>query len=166
MNPADEIVTIVDRNNRVTGSISRRQMRAGNLPHRAAYILVFNSSGELFVQKRTMNKDVFPGCFDIAAGGVVLAGESYEKAAKRELAEELGIRDTDLTAHFTFAYEDDHNMVWGKVFSCIYDGRLSLQADEVADGFFARPAEVLALSNTHPFTPDGIYVLKRYLGAG
>ena len=47
------------------------------LPHRSTYVLVFNSQGDLYVQKRTLTKDVFPGYFDVAAGGVVLAGETY-----------------------------------------------------------------------------------------
>ncbi|NIR17298.1 MAG: NUDIX domain-containing protein, partial [Desulfobacterales bacterium] len=70
------------------------------LPHRATYILVFNSGGELYVQKRTQTKDVFPGYYDVAAGGVVLAGESYEEGAVRELLEELGIRGTPLEELF------------------------------------------------------------------
>jgi isopentenyldiphosphate isomerase len=76
MLPADEIVTIVDAHNNVVGSAPRWEMRAKRLPHRSTYILVFNSQGELFVQKRTMTKDVFPGYYDPATGGVVLAGES------------------------------------------------------------------------------------------
>lgn len=163
MNPEDEIVLIVDKDNKETGSAPRREMRARALPHRACYILVFNSSGKLFIQKRTMNKDIYPGYFDVAAGGVVLAGESYEEAAKRELEEELGIRDTVLTSHFTFFYEEDANQVWGRVYTCIYDRGLTLQAEEVESGFFADPEEIIALSRKESFTPDGLYVLKRYL---
>ena len=163
MNPKDEIVLIVDKDNKVTGSTPRHQMRASGLPHRATYILVFNSLGELFVQKRTMTKDIYPGYYDVAAGGVVLAGEHYDESAKRELAEELGIKETDLTSHFTFFYQEDKNRVWGRVYSCIYDGELILQAEEVESGYFMSPLEVLALSKKEPFTRDGIYVLKRYL---
>ena len=96
MDPGEEIVTIVDDQNRVIGSTFRRDMRAQKLPHRATYVLVFNSSGELFVQKRTTNKDVFPGYYDPAAGGVVLAGESYLEAAMRELEEEIGTRNVEI----------------------------------------------------------------------
>jgi len=163
MNPKDEIVLIVDKDNKVTGSAPRHQMRASGLPHRATYILVFNSLGELFVQKRTMTKDIYPGYYDVAAGGVVLAGERYDESAKRELAEELGIKETDLTSHFTFFYQEDKNRVWGRVYSCIYDGELTLQAEEVESGYFMPPQEVLALSKKKRFTKDGIYVLERYL---
>ena len=164
MNPQDEIVQIVDRQNRETGRAPRQEMRARGLPHRAAYILVFNRRGELFVQKRTPTKDIYPGYYDVAAGGVVLAGESYAEAAARELEEELGIRETALAAHFTFFHEDARNQVWGRVFSCTYDGKPILQAEEVESGFFIVPDKVVALSHEQPFTPDGIYVLQRYLG--
>lgn len=159
----DETVLIVDAANNEIGSAPRHEMRSKGLAHRAAYILVFNSRGELFVQKRTMTKDIYPGYFDIAAGGVVLAGESYDESAERELAEELGIRDASLTRHFTFKHQDDNNTVWGRVYSCVYDGELILQEEEVESGFFAAPEEILALSEKKPFTPDGLYVLKRYL---
>jgi isopentenyldiphosphate isomerase len=159
----DEIVLIVDKDNNETGSAPRHEMRTKGLPHRATYILVFNSSNELFVQKRTMSKDIYPGYYDIAAGGVVLAGESYEESALREVAEELGIQDTSLIPHFTFFYGDGTNQVWGRVYSCVYDGEVTLQAEEVERGFFSSPEKVLALSEKEPFTPDGLYVLKRYL---
>ena len=58
----DEIVTIVDAENRVVGAAPRWQMRAEMLPHRATYILVFDHGGRLFLQKRTATKDIYPGC--------------------------------------------------------------------------------------------------------
>ena len=159
----NETVLIVDADNNEIGSAPRHVMRSKGLPHRATYILVFNGRGELFVQKRTITKDIYPGFYDIAAGGVVLAGESYNESAERELAEELGIRDTPLTPHFTFKHQDDNNTVWGTVYTCVYDGKLTLQKEEVESGFFADPSEILAHSEREPFTPDGLYVLKHFL---
>jgi 8-oxo-dGTP pyrophosphatase MutT (NUDIX family) len=150
MGSADEVVIIVDEENNEVGAVPRREMRAGRLLHRATYILVFNSSGELYVQKRTQTKDVFPGYYDVAAGGVVLAGESYEEGAVRELAEELGIRGIRL---------------WGRAFSCVYDGNLVLQQEEIESGTFMKVDEVLRLAETEPFTPDCLHVLQRHLGA-
>ena len=156
---SSEIVAIVDENNQVTGQAGRSEMRAGNLIHRACYILVFNHRGELFVQKRTMIKDIYPGFYDVAAGGVLLAGESYEESACRELEEELGI-----TAELTFCCDHFHdafdNRVWGRVFTCRHDGPMRLQAEEVAEGLFLAIPEVLALSKREPFTPDGIEILN------
>lgn len=163
MSSAEEIVVIVDAHNRVIGAAPRREMRAQRLTHRSTYILVFNSQGELYVQKRTMTKDVFPGYYDPAAGGVVLAGESYAEGAERELAEEMGIRDIPLTWLFEFYFVDAHTRVWGGVFSCIYDGEVVLQEDEVESGAFLPISDILHLAQTESFTPDGMYVLSRYL---
>src|SRR5262249_61255844 len=102
MSAADEIVVIVDEHNNVVGAAPRREMRAQRLPHRSTYILVFNSQGALYVQKRTMTKDVFPGYYDPAAGGVVLAGGGYEVGAERELYKEMGISDVAMNQIFTF----------------------------------------------------------------
>ena len=163
MSAADEIVVIVDDHNNVVGAAPRRDMRAQRLPHRSTYILVFNSQGELYVQKRTMTKDIFPGYYDIAAGGVVLADESYDESAQRELYEEMGIRGVPLTALFTFYYTDARTRVWGGVYKCVYDGELVLQAEEVESGEFLQIDEILRRAHTEPYTPDGLYVLRRYL---
>jgi 8-oxo-dGTP pyrophosphatase MutT (NUDIX family) len=163
MGAADEIVVIVDEHNQVVGAAPRREMRAMRLPHRSTYILVFNSRGELYVQKRTLSKDVFPGYFDVAAGGVVLAGETYEQGAERELEEEMGIRGVPLTRLFDFSFEDEHTRLWGCAFSCTYDGMVVLQEEEVESGAFVPVSDILRRAETEPFTPDGMYVLQRYL---
>ncbi len=160
--PGDEIVAIVDGRNQVVGSATRREMRAGRLTHRSTYILVFNSHGELLVQRRTMTKDVFPGFLDVAAGGVVLAGESYEEGARRELGEELGLVEVPLRIEFEFYYEDERSRVWGGVFTCVHDGPFRLQEEEIVSAEFMRVDEILLRSNIEPFTPDGMYVLRRY----
>ncbi|MGQ4808033.1 putative Nudix hydrolase YfcD [Candidatus Entotheonellaceae bacterium PAL068K] len=163
MQPADEIVTIVDAHNTVIGTAPRREMRAHNLPHRSTYVLVFNSQAQLYVQKRSLTKDLFPGYYDPATGGVVLAGENYEDSARRELQEELGIRDVPLTWHFAFYYRDERTQVWGGVFSCHYDGDIVLQAEEVESGTFLPIRDILRQAATEPYTPDSLYVLSRYV---
>jgi 8-oxo-dGTP pyrophosphatase MutT (NUDIX family) len=106
---------------------------------------------------------VFPGYYDPAAGGVVLAGESYEESATRELAEEMGIRGVPLTRLFDFYFEDEHVRVWGGAFSCVYDGELILQKEEVESVVLMTPDDVLRRAGTERFTPDGLYVVRRYL---
>jgi 8-oxo-dGTP pyrophosphatase MutT (NUDIX family) len=167
MNTAtEEQVQIVDRQNRPAGAAARSVMRRRALTHRACYILVFNREGDLFLQKRTMSKDIYPGYWDVAAGGVVLAGESYEASAARELAEELGISGVPLTLLFDHYYEDETNRVWGRIFSCRHDGPFILQAEEVAYGRFLSMDEALRLSLSEPFTPDGVEILLRIRDGG
>ena len=163
MGAADEIVTIVNEQNIVVGTAPRREMRTENLPHRSTYILVFNSQGALYVQKRTLTKDVFPGYYDPAAGGVVLAGESYEAGAVRELEEEMGIRGVPLTWLFDFYFTDERTRVWGGAFSCVYDGTVVPQEEEVEHVMVMTIEDILRRAETEPFTPDGLYVLRRYL---
>ena len=163
MSPQEEIVTIVDQENNVTGSAPRSVMRAKGLPHRATYILVFNAKGELYVQKRTMVKDVYPGYYDVAAGGVVMAGESYEESALRELDEEMGIQGVPLVRLFDFYHQDASNCVWGRAYSCEYNGKILLQKEEVESGEFCSLETIRNSSNQDTYTPDGLYVLRRYL---
>ena len=163
LNPAEEIIQIVNENNREIAAIARHLMREQHLIHRASYILVFNAAGELFVQKRTMIKDIYPGYWDVAAGGVVLAGESYEESAERELSEELGVSGVKLDFLFDQYYEDQSNRVWGRIFTCTHEGPFTLQPEEVEYGRFMEPRIALDYSNSEPFTPDGLVLLKKLM---
>jgi 8-oxo-dGTP pyrophosphatase MutT (NUDIX family) len=106
---------------------------------------------------------VYPGFFDLAAGGVVLAGESYDAAAQRELAEELGIADQPLTALFDFFWEDAHCRVWGRVYRCVHDGPMRLQPEEIVSGRFMPPEVVEHDLPADRITPDSLEALRRYL---
>jgi 8-oxo-dGTP pyrophosphatase MutT (NUDIX family) len=138
MGSENETVIIVDNHNRVVDTKPRSVMRQMNLPHRATYVLVFDKYQRLFVHKRTQNKDIFPGYFDIAAGGVVVKGETYRQSAERELFEELGIRNVPLDHLFEFHYNDSLCDIWGRVFKCEYDGIITLQAEEIESGQFMK----------------------------
>lgn len=159
--PAEEIVQIVDRNNLDIDAVPRKIMREKGLIHRASYILVFHPDGRLFVQKRTMTKDVFPGYWDVAAGGVVLAGEGYMKSAQRELAEELGVTGVALEFLFDHYHEDSKNRVWGHIFRCTHPGPFVLQEEEIESGKFMSVERIFELNQKEPFTPDGMDILVK-----
>ena len=160
---AEELVRIVDEDNREIAVAFRDLMREQQLIHRASYIVVFNRAGDIFVQKRTQSKDIYPGYWDVAAGGVVLAGESYEEAAVRELEEELGIKKVKLRFLFDQFYSNEENRVWGRIFTCTHEGPFILQAEEVEYGRFMSPETALDYSSSEPFTPDGILLLQRLI---
>lgn len=161
MTSSDETVLIVDEHDNVIGQAPRRVMREQGLLHRVTYILVFDSRGRLFVQKRTKTKDLYPGYYDLAAGGVVCADESYDQSAAREAKEELGI-ERPLVPQFKYFFEDDHNRCWGQVFSCIHDGPFVLQKEEVESGEFMDVRSVTG-GAIDPVTPDTKAVLQHYL---
>ena len=86
-----EIFDVVDEHDEVTGQATRGEVHAQGLLHRAVHVLVFNKRGDLLLQQRSMLKDAHPGVWDSSVSGHLDAGEAYETAAVRELAEEMGI---------------------------------------------------------------------------
>ena len=160
-----EIVIVVDGGNRPVAELPRRRVRAENLPHRATCIFVFDRRGRLLVQCRTAGKDLYPGFYDLAAGGVVAAGESYERCAEREAAEELGIRGTALAPKFDFYYEDERNRCFSRVFTCVHDGPFTLQPEEVESVKF-HTVEEIAGGVVAPVTPDTLLAFHRLTGPG
>ncbi|WOG29945.1 NUDIX hydrolase YfcD [Endozoicomonas sp. 8E] len=163
LQPASEKVIIVDESNRVLGALPRSQMREEKLCHRATYVFVFNSKGQLYVQERTLSKDIYPGYFEPATGGVVAEGESYDVAAVRELAEELGIENTPLESLFYFYFHNDDCSVWGRVYSCQYEGELRLQEEEVAGVIMESPEDILSNRFNRRYTPDSLVALERLM---
>lgn len=165
---AEERVVIVDADNRPVEVVPRSAMRAEGLCHRVTGIFVIDRCGRLFVQRRTETKDVYPGMLDLCAGGVVVAGESYEECAEREAAEELGIVDTPLTPVFDSYFCDRGEgggppvQNWCRVFICRHDGPFTLQPEEVASGEFVAIADILA-DDASRYTPDSRAALRRLL---
>ena len=158
----EEIVIVVDDHNRPVAEFPRHRVRSENLPHRATCIFVFDRRGRVLVQRRTATKDLYPGFHDLAAGGVVAAGESYERCAEREAAEELGIRDTALAPKFDFYYEDERNRCFSRVFTCVHDGPFTLQPEEVESVKF-HPVEAIAGGGVAPVTPDTLVAFNRLI---
>lgn len=161
MDPGEELVDLVDADNRVVGTVSRSEMRARRLCHRCTYVIVRSGSGEVYVHRRTETKDVYPGFFDVTAGGVNAAGESYEAGARRELFEELGV-DAAPTYRFLHRYEGPEGRVWGAAYDVVWDGEIQWQAEEVAWGAFVALDELDRMVCRERFCPDGLEVFQRW----
>src|SRR5213078_1337255 len=89
---AEDIFDVVNERDEVVGSKPRSEVHRHGLKHRAVHVLVFNSRGEIFLQKRSMHKDTFPGVWDSSSSGHLDSGEDYDTCALREVAEELGVK--------------------------------------------------------------------------
>lgn len=164
MNPADELVDVIDDAGTTIAVVTRREMRQKRLPHRCTYVLVFNQRGELFIHLRTSTKDVYPSYWDTCIGGVLAAGESFAQGAKREIREELG-NDADAQELFAFRYQDAATFAHGMAYRLDDDGPFQLQVEEIVRGEFVPVAEVLQRIKEQPFCPDGVQVLQRYLSS-
>ncbi|HEY2388280.1 MAG TPA: NUDIX domain-containing protein [Candidatus Binatia bacterium] len=157
-----EWIDVVDAHDRVVGRATRAEMRRDNLLHRAVYILVTNSRGELFIHERTTSKDVYPGYRDVTVGGVVAAGEDYDTAAARELAEELGVSEAILERLGPTAYADAGTRVHGMVYRARHDGPFVLQPEEIVSGKFVALGCAERLTREARCCPDGAAVLRVY----
>ncbi len=160
---ADELVDVVDERDSVLSQATRGDVRRRNLRHRCVYVLVFNSGGQLLVHQRSPTKDIFPSYWDVAVGGVLTAGETYDAGARRELSEELGVEGVPLRRLFPLRYEDRKTRVQGLVYSCTCDQPLRFQASEIATAEWLDLDVVLERAERTKFCPDSLDALRLYL---
>lgn len=89
----DELFDVVDENGSMQGyTISKKDAHAEGVWHQTVDVWIYNTEGEVLLQKRSMSKESYPGLLDISAAGHVSVGETRIQAALRELEEELGIK--------------------------------------------------------------------------
>ncbi|MFK0313415.1 NUDIX hydrolase [Pseudomonas sp. NPDC090233] len=157
-----ELVTWVDEADQVLGALPRAELRERGLIGRCTFILLFNGAGELCVHRRTLSKALYPGYWDVAAGGMVAAGEAYADSAARELAEELGIEGAELRFHERFYFDQPDNHLWCAVYSAVSDAPLRLQPEEVIEAKFVSLAQAEAESKVLPYCPDSLAAMQRY----
>ena len=87
-----EMVPVIDPSGQVIGQAARQYVHGGSkLLHPVVHLHILNRFGELYLQKRSMSKDLLPGYWDTAVGGHVDYGESIGEALFREVSEELRI---------------------------------------------------------------------------
>jgi isopentenyldiphosphate isomerase len=161
MDPADELVDVVDETDRVVATVTRRDVRERGLLHRCTYVLVRNRTGDVLVHRRTATKDVHPGAYDVFAGGVCAAGESYDDCARREVAEELGVEGADLRFLFHHRYRGPGGQAWGAVYEVSWDGPLRPQASEVAWTAWVAPEALRQMLAELTFCPDSREIVAR-----
>ncbi|WP_339843293.1 NUDIX domain-containing protein [uncultured Halopseudomonas sp.] len=159
---AAEQVIHVDENDQPLGVTARGGMHAKGLIPRCTFILVYNSGGELCIHRRSPCKRLYPGFWDVAAGGVVAAGETYRQSAERELGEELGIVGVELQRHFRFFYQSEQSRLWGCVFSCTWDGPIIMQPEEVVAVRWINPGKAWQRDG-ESYAPDSLQALELQL---
>jgi 8-oxo-dGTP pyrophosphatase MutT (NUDIX family) len=159
--PGDELVEIVDEDDRVVDVVARRTMRERSLRHRCTYVVVLDPAGRAYVHRRTTTKDIYPGFLDVMAGGVNGVGETYEVGAARELEEELGVTATP-TLRFVGRYDGPDGHCFGGVFDVVWDGPIVWQPEEVVEGAFHTFEEIDAMRQREPFCPDGLEMFDRW----
>lgn len=140
---AEDIFDVVNERDEVIDRKPRSEVHRLGLLHRAVHVLVLNSRGEIFLQKRSLMKDRQPGLWDSSASGHVDSGEDYDATAVREVREEIGLKLQKAPRRlFKIAAgpETDQEFVW--VYRCENEGPFELNRDEIERGDWFAPEEV------------------------
>jgi 8-oxo-dGTP pyrophosphatase MutT (NUDIX family) len=163
-----EIVDVVNPEDEVIDQASKEKCHREGLIHRGAVILVFRDDNlqEILLQKRSSNVAIKPGKWGLT-GGHVMAGESYEEAAKREFSEELyqgSDVDPELEKLFKLkrSMDGDHQHV--TVFRTVNDGDFDLFDEEVGEVVFKDIDELLdhTRKNAGEYTDAARLLIQEY----
>jgi len=150
-----EYFDIVDENDRVIGQAPRSSCHGDpSLVHRVAHVLLFNSRGDLLLQKRSVCKDIQPGKWDTSVGGHLDPGETYLEAAIREMREELGVSGVPLTLLYHSKIRNEIESENVATYLTIYDGKVIFAPSEIDEIRFWSPQEIESLLGKGLFTPN------------
>ncbi len=151
----DEIFPIVNETGEVIGKKTRSYCHSGAKPlHPVVHLHILNRKGELYLQKRAMNKDIQPGKWDTAVGGHVRYGESVENALIREANEELGISGFSARKVLCYIFESAIEKELVNTHITIYDGEIIPDGDELETGRFWTISEIEQNLGKNIFTPN------------
>ena len=140
---SEEIIDVVNERDEVIACKPRSEVHARGLLHRAVHVLVFNSRGEIFLQKRSLTKDREPSKWDSSSSGHVDSGEEYDVCAVRELREEIGLTVEEMPERLfkiDACVETDQEFVW--IYRCAAEGPFRLHPDEIDCGEWFGPEAV------------------------
>lgn len=133
----EEIFPLVDETGNIIGSATRNRCHDGSkLLHPVVHLHIFDSQGKLFMQKRSITKDIQPGLWDTSSAGHIDLGETPEIAVKREAKEELGVEILSPVFIMKYIIENELEKELTYCYFTVYDGPISIDNDEVSDGRF------------------------------
>lgn len=154
---SNTLIQIVDENDVPVRAGTRQEAQAEGLWHRIVRIVVEDEQGNILLQKRAPTLLMNPNLWDNAASGHVDAGEDWLEAAKRELAEEIGLTGVELREWRRYTYEREtpdglklrrFNRTYRV--SASHDTTFTLQPEEVSEVRWYTSEELQQLLDNHP----------------
>ena len=158
----EEWFPLVNEEGETIGKATRKECHSGSkMLHPVVHLHIFNEAGDLYLQKRSMNKDIQPGKWDTAVGGHIDYGETVEEALRREVREELGI--TAFTPQFItrYVFESAIEKELVNTFRTIYNGEIKPDTEELDGGRFWSLKEIKSKLGENMFTPNFEQEFKR-----
>ena len=151
----EEWFPLVNEAGETVGKATRKECHSGSkLLHPVVHLHIFDAGGRLYLQKRSMRKDIQPGKWDTAVGGHVGFGETIEEALRREVREELGIKEfvPEFVMRYVFESAIEKELV--NTFRTIYEGPFLPDREEIDEGRFWSLEEIEAALGKGLFTPN------------
>ncbi len=151
----EEWFPVVESNGFVVGRSSRQYCHGGAKPlHPVVHIHIIDRMSRIYLQKRSMRKDIQPGKWDTAVGGHVSYGESIIEAVYREASEELGLSEFNPIHIETYEFESSVEREMVNVFAAVGSYDLHPDLDEVDEGRWWELADIDASIGKGIFTPN------------
>ena len=164
----DEVLDLVDEQDRVIGRKARRRIYARGLTgFRVMNAFVRNRAGQLWIPRRAPGKALFPGALDVSVGGHVQSGESYEEAFRRECLEEIRVDPADAPWRMLGALSPHRHGV--SAFMRVYEVALDASPDysrgDFSEWFWLEPREALErIRWGDPTKGDLLLLLNHFYG--
>ncbi|HET9571936.1 MAG TPA: NUDIX domain-containing protein [Bacteroidales bacterium] len=157
----EELFPLVNEQGDLIGKATRSYCHSGSyVLHPVVHLHVFNSAGQLFMQKRSMSKDIQPGMWDTSVGGHVdyketEGGTDWVKSAlEREAREELGISSFEPLFVCRYVFSSAYECELVHTFFTVYDGSTVVDPVEISEGRFWNREEILTNLGKGLFTPN------------
>ena len=152
---SQEYFPLVNEEGKTIGKATRKECHSGSkMLHPVVHLHIFNDNGDLYLQKRSMRKDIQPGKWDTAVGGHIDYGESVEEALRREVREELGVTDFSPIMITSYIFESAIEKELVNTFRTVYNGPFKPDPEELDGGRFWAIDEILESIGKGIFTPN------------
>lgn len=153
----EEYFPIIDINGKTIGKASRKECHSGSmLLHPVVHLHIFRKGGFVYLQKRSLNKDIQPGKWDTAVGGHVDFGETIDCALRREVREELGLIDIAPQKLISYVFQSEIERELINVYYIIVEDDFSASYDpvEIDDARFWNIDEINEAIGKDILTPN------------